>query len=58
MLALPSHLVSQTYPVSVNINTAKTGAPEFQPEEQTPGPLPSTLTLRPFSVNIYSDPVQ
>lgn len=31
---------------------------EVQVEEQSLGALPSTVTLRPFSVNIYSYPVQ
>jgi alpha-L-arabinofuranosidase len=32
--------------------------PEVQVEEQTLGPLPATITVRPFSVNIYCYPVQ
>ena len=32
--------------------------PEVQVEEQTLGALPDTITVRPFSVNIYSYPVQ
>ena len=31
---------------------------EVQVEEQALGPLPATITVRPFSVNIYSYPVQ
>jgi len=29
-----------------------------QVEEQLLGPVPDTVTVRPFSVNIYSYPVQ
>ena len=32
--------------------------PEVQLEEQSLGALPDTITVRPFSVNIYSYPVQ
>jgi alpha-N-arabinofuranosidase len=32
--------------------------PEVQVDEQTSGALPDTITVRPFSVNIYSYPVQ
>ena len=32
--------------------------PEVQVEEQSLGALPETITVRPFSVNIYSYPVQ
>lgn len=32
--------------------------PEVQVEDQTLGPLPDTIQLRPFSVNIYSYSVQ
>ncbi len=39
--------------------TVKVGSPaEVQVEEQSLGALPATITLRPFSVNIYSYPVQ
>jgi alpha-N-arabinofuranosidase len=39
--------------------TVKAGSPaEVQVEEQSLGALPATVTLRPFSVNIYSYPVQ
>jgi alpha-N-arabinofuranosidase len=39
--------------------TVKAGAPaEVQVEEQSLGAFPSTIKLRPFSVNIYSYPVQ
>lgn len=45
-------------PNSINA-TVKAGVPaEVQVEEQSLGALPATLTLRPFSVNIYSYPVQ
>ena len=33
-------------------------APEVQVEEQPLGPLPDVVTVRPFSVSIYSYPVQ
>ncbi len=33
-------------------------APEVEVEEQSLGALPETLSVRPFSVNIYSYPVQ
>jgi alpha-N-arabinofuranosidase len=32
--------------------------PEVQVEEQTFGALPGIITVRPFSMNIYSYPVQ
>ena len=32
--------------------------PEVQVEEQSLGSLPDVVTVRPFSVNIYSYPVQ
>jgi len=32
--------------------------PEVQVEEQQLGALPGTVTVRPFSVNIYSYPIQ
>jgi alpha-N-arabinofuranosidase len=39
--------------------TVKAGLPaEVQVEEQSLGALPATITLRPYSVNIYSYPVQ
>lgn len=39
--------------------TVKAGSPaEVQVEEQSLGVLPATVTLRPYSVNIYSYPVQ
>jgi alpha-N-arabinofuranosidase len=39
--------------------TVKAGSPaEVQMEEQSLGALPATVTLRPYSVNIYSYPVQ
>jgi alpha-N-arabinofuranosidase len=39
--------------------TVKAGSPaEVQVEEQSLDALPATLTLRPYSVNIYSYPVQ
>ena len=39
--------------------TVKAGSPaEVHVEEQSLGVLPATVTLRPFSVNIYSYPVQ
>jgi alpha-N-arabinofuranosidase len=38
--------------------TTKAGSPaEVQVEEQSLGALPATVTLRPYSVNIYSYPV-
>jgi alpha-N-arabinofuranosidase len=39
--------------------TVKAGSPaEVQVEEQSLGAMPATVTLRPFSVNIYSYPIQ
>ena len=39
--------------------TVKAGSPaEVQVEEQSLGALPATVTLRSYSVNIYSYPVQ
>jgi alpha-N-arabinofuranosidase len=45
-------------PESVDATVQVDKKPEVQVEEQTLGALPETLTVRPFSVNIYSYPVQ
>lgn len=45
-------------PDSIDATVAVDKKPEVQVEEQTLGALPDTVTVRPFSVNIYSYPVQ
>ena len=45
-------------PDSVDATVQVDKKPEVQVEEQTLGALPDTITVRPFSVNIYSYPVQ
>jgi len=45
-------------PDSVDATVQVDKKPEVQVEEQTLGALPGTITVRPFSVNIYSYPVQ
>ncbi len=45
-------------PDSINATVQVDKKPEVQVEEQTLGALPDTITVRPFSVNIYSYPVQ
>lgn len=45
-------------PDSINATVQVDKKPEVQVEEQALGALPETVTLRPFSVNIYSYPVQ
>ena len=45
-------------PDSIDAGVQVDKKPEVQVEEQTLGALPGTITVRPFSVNIYSYPVQ
>jgi alpha-N-arabinofuranosidase len=45
-------------PDSINATVQVDKKPEVQVEEQTLGALPDTITVRPFSVNIYSYPVK
>ena len=45
-------------PDSVDATVQVDKKPEVQVEEQTLGALPGTITVLPFSVNIYSYPVQ
>jgi alpha-L-arabinofuranosidase len=45
-------------PDSVDATVQVDKKPEVQVEEQTLGALPDTIAVRPFSVNIYSYPVQ
>jgi alpha-N-arabinofuranosidase len=45
-------------PDSIDATVSVDKNPEVQVEEQTLGALPETVTVRPFSVNIYSYPVQ
>jgi alpha-N-arabinofuranosidase len=45
-------------PDSIDATVQVDKKPEVQVEEQTLGALPETITTRPFSVNIYSYPVQ
>jgi alpha-N-arabinofuranosidase len=45
-------------PDSIDATVEVDKKPEVQIEEETLGALPGTITLRPFSVNIYSYPVQ
>jgi alpha-N-arabinofuranosidase len=45
-------------PDSINATVQVDKKPEVQVEEQTLGALADTITVRPFSVNIYSYPVK
>ncbi len=45
-------------PDSLNATVQVDKKPEVQVEKQSLGPLPETITVRPFSVSIYSYPVQ
>ena len=45
-------------PDSINATVLIDKKPEVQVEEQSFGALPETITVRPFSVNIYSYPLQ
>ena len=45
-------------PNSIDATVQVDKKPEVQIEEQSLGPLPDTITMRPFSVSIYSYPVQ
>ena len=45
-------------PDSINATVQVDKKPEVQVEEQSLGSLPESITVRPFSVNIYSYPVQ
>ena len=45
-------------PASIDATVQVGKKPEVQVEEQTLGALPNTVVVRPFSVNIYSYPVQ
>jgi alpha-N-arabinofuranosidase len=45
-------------PQSIDATVQVDKKPEVQVEEQTLGALPGTITVRPFSVNIYSYPVR
>lgn len=45
-------------PDSIDATVQIDKKPEVQVEEQSLGALPGTITVRPFSVNIYSYPVQ
>ena len=45
-------------PDSIDARVQVDKKPEVQIEEQTLGALPETVTVRPFSVNIYSYPVK
>ena len=45
-------------PDSIDATVQVDNKPEVQLEEQTLGAFPATITVRPFSVNIYSYPVE
>jgi alpha-L-arabinofuranosidase len=45
-------------PDSIDATVSVGKKPDVRLEEQTLGPLPDTIVVRPFSVNIYSYPVQ
>ena len=45
-------------PATIDATVQVDKKPEVQVEEQVLGALPETITVRPFSVNIYSYPVQ
>ena len=56
-LASSGHLYRMA-PNSIDATVQVDKKPEVKVEDQTLGPLPDTVTVRPFSVNIYSYPVQ
>lgn len=56
-LASQGHLYRMA-PQSVNATVAVGQKPEVEVQDETLGPLPDTITLPPFSVNIYSYAVQ
>jgi alpha-N-arabinofuranosidase len=56
-LANAGHLYRMA-PDKIDATVSVDKKPEVQVEDQTLGPLPDTITVRPFSVNIYSYPVQ
>jgi len=56
-LASSGHLYRMA-PDSIDATVAVDKEPEVQIEDQLLGPLADTVTLRPFSVNIYSYPVE
>ena len=56
-LANAGHLYRMA-PDSIDATVSVDKKPEVEVENQTLGPLPETITVRPFSVNIYSYPVQ
>jgi len=55
-LATSGHLYRMA-PDSIDATVQVDKKPEVQVEDQTLGALPNTITVRPFSVNIYSYPV-
>lgn len=55
-LASSGHLYRMA-PDSIDATVQVDKKPEVQVEEQTLGSLPDSITVRPFSVNIYSYPV-
>ena len=56
-LASTGHLYRMA-PDSINATVQVDKKPEVQVEDKSLGALPGTVTVRPFSVNIYSYPVQ
>lgn len=56
-LASSGHLYRMA-PDSIDATVQVDKKPEVQVEEQTLGAFPETITVRPFSVNIYSYPLQ
>lgn len=56
-LASSGHLYRMA-PDSIDAKVEADKKPEIQVEEQTLDALPDTITVRPFSVNIYSYPVE
>jgi alpha-N-arabinofuranosidase len=56
-LASSGHLYRMA-PDSIDATVAVDKKPEVQIEDQLLGPLPDTVTVRPFSVNIYSYAVE
>jgi alpha-N-arabinofuranosidase len=56
-LASSGHLYRMA-PDSIDATVQVDKKPEVQVDEETLGTLPGSITVRPFSVNVYSYPVQ
>jgi len=61
ILGPPHFCLSQSRTISAKIDVSKTGAPiskNIYSQKVSLGDLPESIAARPFSVNIYSYPVQ